>query len=125
MAEERASDVPRAIRFFYDVFRMPDVGNGDTPTRCVQKLHQFTVALAGADGRRLRAFAPQRLADGFDEDIGVAHLFRDDDDGSLRLFLEERGVAQFCDDDFGPERGHHLEAVARAPASAFSVVYRT
>jgi hypothetical protein len=23
----------------YDVFRMPDVRNGDTPTRCVQKLH--------------------------------------------------------------------------------------
>ena len=109
MAEERASDVPRAIRFFYDVFRMPDVRNGDTPTRCVQKLHQFTVALAGADGWSLRAFAPQRLADGFDEDIGVAHLLRDDDDGGERLLLEERRIAHFRDDDFWLERGHHFE----------------
>jgi hypothetical protein len=23
------------------VFRMPDVRNGDTPTRCVQKLHEL------------------------------------------------------------------------------------
>ena len=33
----------------------------------------------------LQSSASQRLADGFDEDIGVAHLLGDDDDGCERL----------------------------------------
>jgi hypothetical protein len=41
MSEETASDVPRNHPLLYDVFRMPDVGNGDTATRCVQKLHDI------------------------------------------------------------------------------------
>jgi hypothetical protein len=33
-----------------DVFRVPDVRNGDTPTRCVQKLHALLSRWARAAG---------------------------------------------------------------------------
>src|SRR5262249_25105536 len=109
MAEETASHVPRAIRLcpMFFAFR-----TSVTATRrhavCKNYISLLSRWAAQAAGSLL-AFAPQRLADGLDEDIGVAHLLRHHDDGGERLLFEECHIAQFCDDDFGPQRGHHFE----------------
>ena len=74
----------------------------------INLLSRWPVPWHGRKGG-LRPPAPQRLPDGFDEDVGVAHLLGDHDDGGQRLLLEEQRVAHFRDDDLGPERGHHFE----------------
>src|SRR5262245_28071099 len=108
MAEETASHVPQAIRFCL-MFFVSWTSATATPRHAVCKNYISLLSRWAARAGSLLAFAPQRLADGLDEDIGVAHLLRDHDDGGERLLFEECHIAQFCDDDFGPQRGHHFE----------------